>query len=81
MPTFDERSSSAITESRFWPEFLQSDVDMIGIVPKQLFPNMGDGEVARFYVDSKHFNQNGQIYFTPLVTPALIKAYENHILH
>jgi hypothetical protein len=49
---------------------------LLGIPPTKLFGTLTDEEVLKFFGDPYHFNQNGQEYFTRLITPALINLYE-----
>jgi hypothetical protein len=76
VPVFSERRSPVIHEHLYWPDALHSHITMIGIPPAKLFAGLFDGDLYRLYCDRAHFNQNGQTYFTRLVTPALLSAYE-----
>jgi hypothetical protein len=77
IPTFDERRSPWISEPAIWPAALHMDVTMIGIPPATMFRGMTDDEIRKLYSDSVHLNENGQNYFTSLMTPALLKTYES----
>jgi len=79
-PLPDEMRSARINEPVFWPDVLRTDVSMIGIPPATLFEGLKDDEVRKLYKDNLHLNENGQKYFTPLITPALLKIYaeSNH---
>lgn len=77
IPTFDERRSPVISMPAFWPEALPADVTMIGIPPAALFKGLSDDEIRRLYSNPSHLNQNGQDYFSALMTPALLKIYES----
>jgi hypothetical protein len=77
IPTFDERRSPVITEPVFWPDTLHADVTMIGIPPATLFRGLTDDQVRKLFSDPVHLNENGQDYFTTLMTPALLKIYES----
>ena len=46
---------------------------------RRLFAGLSDEQVLTLYWEYRHFNENGQKYFTPIVTPALVKLYENKI--
>jgi hypothetical protein len=76
-PFFDERHSPVITEPVFWPDALPADVTMMGIPPATLFRGLTDDQVRKLYSDPIHLNQNGEKYFTRVVTPALLKVYES----
>ena len=76
LPTLAEARSPVIPERTDWHELLPG-VTLLGIPPAKLFGALTDAEVRKLYADPYHFNQNGQEYFTPLITPGLIKLYEN----
>jgi len=81
LPVLAEARSPVISERVFWPKAFQTEVAMVGIPPAKLFGPMTDTELPKIYADRWHFNQNGQAYFTPLITPTLIKLYENQSSH
>ena len=71
-----EMGSSVIQEPQFRPDELPGDVAMVGIPPAQFFQGMSVEDVRKLYYNDNHFNKNGQKYFTPLVTPALLELYD-----
>jgi len=80
-PIFDERRSTRILMPSKLPDLLgqdlQSDIAIVGIPPATLFKGMTDDQIRKLYSDLVHFNENGQNYFTSLVTPSLLKIYES----
>lgn len=78
LPVSAERIAPAMIESRYWPDLLQTEVCVMGIPGKQLFAGVSETEIGRLYTDPVHLNENGQKYFTPLITPALLQFYESH---
>lgn len=74
IPTFEERASKAICEPVFWPDIVPGAI-MVGIPPATLFKGLADDDIQKLYTDSVHFNQNGQDYFTTLMTPILLQIY------
>jgi len=80
LPVIAERSSHVITESRNWPDFLQTGVEMAGISGSKLFSRLSETDVNKLYFDLAHLNINGQQYLTPLITPALLNLYESQPL-
>ena len=76
LPRTDNPSSPFIQNREFWPEMMGSDVTMLGIPPAKLFPGMAPDAIDKLFFNKDHLNKNGQEYFTRLVTPALLKAYE-----
>jgi hypothetical protein len=77
IPFYDERRSPVISEPAFWPDVLGTNVTMIGIPPATLFQELTDDEIKKLYSDPVHLNENGQKYFTSLMTPTLLKLYES----
>lgn len=76
MPKVAELKSSVIEEGAFWPDTFQGDVTMVGIPGATLFAGLSEAEVRKLYFDFQHFNENGQKYFTTLITPSLLQVYE-----
>ena len=77
VPVIADFGKSAITEREFWPDTLRADVSMIGITPHRLFAGMNEVEMHKLFAEQYHLNQNGQQYFTRLITPTLLQLYEN----
>lgn len=77
MPATVDMKSPSINEPAFWPGLLGGDVTMAGIAPTKLFSGLSDDEILKLFYDRGHFNQNGQTYFTSLITPGLLKVYED----
>jgi hypothetical protein len=78
LPFISEKNSSVIPETQNWSDLLQTDVCLMGIPGKELFSGLTEQQMEQIFLDPHHFNENGQKYFTPLITPALLKFYENH---
>lgn len=78
LPVSAEKNTPVMTESSYWPDLLQVEVYMMGIPGKQLFAGLPETEIGHLYTDPVHLNENGQKYFTPLITPALLQFYESH---
>ena len=76
MPESTEMGSSVIHEPEFRPEDLRGDVAMVGIPPAKFFQGMSIEDIRMLYYNDEHLNKNGQKYFTPLVTPALLQLYD-----
>jgi len=81
MPVLADAQKSKIEEKQFWPETLQADIAIVGIPPQNLFRGLADSQVKELFSDIVHLNQNGQNFFTPIVTPALINLYEKCVPH
>jgi len=79
VPDFAERKATLIEETAFWPDAFSINLPMVGIPPAILFAGMTDDDVRKLYHNPTHFNQNGQNYFTPIITPSLIQIYEDQI--
>ena len=81
LPLYGDRTSPKLEESKFWPDFLKAPVSMIGIPADRLFAGFSEVETERLYCDTLHLDQSGQKYFTSLITPALLEAYEKPTNH
>jgi hypothetical protein len=77
LPTTREMRSPLINERVCWPDALNADISLVGIPPAELFTNLADGDVLKLYSDWGHLNQNGMEFFTRLITPTLLKAYDS----
>jgi hypothetical protein len=77
VPEVADLNRVAITEREFWPDSLHADVTLLGILPQRMFTGLSEEEKLKFFADPYHLNQNGQQYFTKLITPTLSKLYEN----
>lgn len=81
-PSFQERNNTDIRERFNWDEILGTAADVVGIAPAKLFAGIAPDDVVRLYYEGGHFNVNGQNLYTPLITPVLLKLYdqptENH---
>lgn len=74
-PVYSDRDKTSVVEPESWPDLLGLPLDMCGIAPARLFAGLTDADIQKLYWDNWHLNQNGQDFFTPLVTPALVKLY------
>jgi hypothetical protein len=81
LPALAEIRAPAIGERTFWPEIFPDNFALLGIPPAKLFGDLTDADVIKLYADPVHFNQNGQQYFTRLITPTLINLYETQFNH
>jgi hypothetical protein len=77
LPESTEMKSPLIQESAFWPGLVGSNLTMMGIAPSKLFNGLADEDVLKLFYNYEHFNQNGQIYFTSVMTPRLVQVYED----
>jgi hypothetical protein len=74
-PSVHERGKTGIPEREPWPHLLAGSVDIVGIAPSRLFRGMSENDVTKLFFEDGHLNQNGQDWFTPLVTPTLLRLY------
>ena len=78
LPVLTETNAVKIEEPKFWPDVLQAPVTMVGIPPAKYFAGLTAEQSRRLYANPGHINANGQAYLTPLLTPTLIKLYEDN---
>jgi hypothetical protein len=80
-PTFGEIHSSVIHERECWPKILDGNAILMGIQPATMFKGMSDEDIKKLFCGPEHFNRNGQIFFTTLITPSLIAEYDSKTDH
>jgi hypothetical protein len=78
-PILEEGRSPLIQERSYWPDIFQTEVTMLGIPPAKLFGGLNDAAMKSLFIEPVHLNQNGQKYFTLLITPRLLQLYEASI--
>jgi hypothetical protein len=81
IPEPGEPETPYITERVNWPAIMNTDVTMVGIPPAKFYAGMTPDDIDKFSPDRGHLNENGQQYFTRLITPALVKIYEAQPSH
>lgn len=81
VPMYPDRRSETIVETYNWTDLMGPDLPILGIAPEKVFRGLTDPEVAQLYFDPAHLNQNGQQFFTPLITPALLSLHEKKTHH
>ena len=81
LPNIKDAFNEKIHSAAIWPELLGSDVKFVGLPPARLFKDMSPAEIQKLYSDPTHLNKNGQEYFTPIVTPAIIDLYRANETH
>jgi len=81
LPKTTEIGSAVIPEIAFWPEVFQARMELVGIPAAKLYAGMSREDILKLYLDFQHFNENGQKYFTPIITPALLNLYEAKASH
>jgi len=79
----NETNNLVIQERECWPLVLNTNLSLIGIPPEKLYSGIAAADLPKlFYTpDFYHFNQNGQKFFTPLITPTLFHIYETEATH
>jgi hypothetical protein len=80
LPLSEEMKSPQIEEPVFWPDFFGNNLTMVGIPPAKLFGGMTEENMLKLFYGG-HLNQNGQKYFTSLITPSLVQIYEDQAQH
>lgn len=81
LPESTEMNSPTLVEKAFWPDLFGRDLTMTAIPATKLFAGMTPEDVQKLYYNYEHFNQNGMEYFTPIVTPELVRIYEQQTNH
>ena len=68
--------TSLIQEREFWPEALGAEVAMMGVPPGRLYSGIADQDMPRLFYMLSHYNMNGQQFYTRLITPSLLRLYD-----
>jgi hypothetical protein len=76
IPVLADAPDTTLAERAFWPDIFGRNFSLVGVVPARLFGGLTDEQLHWLFTNSAHFNENGMVYFTPLITPALLKLYE-----
>ena len=84
LPQFDTNRSTVLWERFFWPDLFSNQLNIVGIQPARLWGGLSESDVYLLFGNvghrnnayASHLNQNGQKFFTQLITPALVKLYE-----
>lgn len=79
LPRIDEIRSETIMPNAYWPDAYKDDLTIVGMPPSQLYAGLSDDAVRSMYWEHTHLNENGQRFFTRVVTPELVQIYGNDI--
>lgn len=77
IPQANEITADTVEERVNWLDATGIRASMVGIPPTRLFHGLNSAEVKRLFA-SDHLNDNGAIYFTKTVTPALTRVFNAH---
>lgn len=76
IPQANELEAERVEERQQWLDVTGIDATLVGIAPARLFGAYTREEALRFF-SSDHLNDNGAIYFTRAVTPALLQVFRD----
>jgi len=77
VPEWQNRRKQVIITNPLF-ETKDESSDFIGITGNNLFRDMNDADIKKFYYNN-HLNANGNAYFTSCVSPTLLKIYDEKI--
>jgi len=75
LPEFNEIRLPVVQESQDMAAVLRAPISLVGIPPGRMFAGISDDDAQKLFLDTNHFNTNGQRYFTRLITPTLLRLY------
>lgn len=81
IPVLADATATNIQERVRWTDVFRGNFRLLGLPPTRLFNGLTDQQLHWLFTNRKHFNENGMTYFTPLVTPTLLKIYETSLNH
>jgi hypothetical protein len=65
-----------IAERECWPDLLGTNVTLMGVLPAGFSAGFTPAQKKQVFCNDFHLNENGQDYFTRILTPALADIYE-----
>jgi hypothetical protein len=77
LPALSEAKAKMISEREYWPDVVGTNLTMFGIPPATMFSGLNESEIKKLFFNPLHLNENGQEYFTRLITPGLLQIYES----
>jgi pimeloyl-ACP methyl ester carboxylesterase len=81
IPDLNEARVPMIQEREYWPDVIETNLTMFGISPATMFSSLSDSDVRKLFFNPLHLNENGQKYFTRLITPRLLQIYASQAKH
>ncbi len=75
LPNDSEFGAETLNERGDWSSTLGLDVPILGVPSAVLFAGDTRAEFQHYFYD-QHLNANGQALFTTLITPAILKVYD-----
>jgi len=76
IPQANEYDVNVVEERMNWLEATGINAQMIGVPPARMFADKTFEESMRFFA-SDHLNENGAMYFTRAIMPALLRIYSD----
>jgi hypothetical protein len=76
IPVLADAAATNIQQRARWAGIFKCDFWLVGLPPAKMFNGLTDQQLHWLFTNRGHFNENGMTYFTPLVTPTLLKIYE-----
>ena len=76
IPQANEIDAGFVEERENWPATTGIKATMVGVPPARMFQAFSADETERFFLND-HLNENGAIYFTKFVMPALLRTYQD----
>jgi hypothetical protein len=77
LPLATEFGAPALEEPVFWPGLFHGNLTVMGVPPPKFFQGSTEKDIPGLFWNVDHLNPNGQEYFTKLITPDLLKIYED----
>ena len=77
LPLAADRTAAKLEEPAYWPDFLGGELAMMGVPPARFFAGTPEDSYPGLFWNFDHLNVDGQEYFTKLITPDLLRIYED----
>jgi hypothetical protein len=80
-PHIEPANDTRISVRELFPELLGVPSDLIGLPQARFFAGIPPADRVKLFYEGAHANQNGQTYFTQLITPKLFDLYAQSLEH
>ena len=78
VPVADERGMDVVPERMNWPDLIPAPMSIAGVPAGTIFAGKTPEQHYHYFYD-QHMNTNGKMLFTRVITPTLVRIYEEHI--
>lgn len=78
IPQLPEKHSPKIVVLDDWARNYGLRTKIVGVAPAELFAGLSESEIEKMYFDERHFNANGNEFFTQSVMPGILEVFREN---